>query len=425
MLKLVKEALTNNGLIIQKYFKEKISKIGFEEICYSENEYLAYSTNKDELRPTVVAHFDTINGNEAVLAGDLEFSSNNNKISLKSSSKSKCLGGDDRNGIAIIAHLMMKRKDDYHFILCGQEETGGIGSKALVMNPNFEKINSSIFIGLDREGVFNFVTYNKGNNTIIEELEDRGFEKEHGSYSDVATLAEDTKISCINIAVGYSGQHTKREVIHLNHLEQTLNLLKDDTFIAFLKEKAYEVEEKSIYGGYGIYGYGNGYYDQFDYDDNYDETDYFARKTAKVTTPKQITPRITVPSKTNRRDLNGVRARRKEIFSLKPAVVKMLKEFVENNGICTKRNCGICKVKDIITACDIRSTIGRGLDAKDILAIRTFRREKAIRKEIIRQKGKCIFGYKCNYCLLSVNMSGCKYLEDEKRKEILVKNNSK
>ena len=416
MLKLVKEALTTDGLRIQEFFNEKVEKIGFQNIYYSPDEYLVYSTNPNELRPTLVAHFDTINNNDPVLESDLIISNNGNKIHLSKASKSKCLGGDDRNGIALIAKLMINRKDDYHFILCGQEETGGIGSRTLVKNENMEYLNTSIFIGLDREGVFNFVTYRKGNNEVIEKLQEYGFEKDFGSYSDVSTLSTITDISCINIAVGYSEQHTKNEVIYINHLEQTLNLLKDRTFIEFLKEKIYKIEEKNIGYIYGSgYGYGNGYYSQFDYDDNYDETDYYARKTAKVTTPKIISP-----LKTNYKNINSVRAKRKEIFNLKPTMVKMLKEFTKNDGICKKRNCGSCQLNNLITACDIRTAIGRATDAKNILNLRTFRREKAIKKEIIKQKGKCIFGYKCEYCLLNVKISNCKYLEDEKREEVIL-----
>lgn len=127
------------------------------------------------------------------------------------------IGADDRGGCLIIMELLATMQDkSVIFALFNYEESGGgfdmRGSSLFAECPDEPLLNSAkLFIGLDRRGCDEYVTYDYDNSEIDTYLEHFGYQKEHGSFSDVTHLAYATRTSCINISAGFTAEHTQQE----------------------------------------------------------------------------------------------------------------------------------------------------------------------------------------------------------------------
>lgn len=183
------------------------------------------------------------------------------------------IGGDDRLGCWLIQQLLKDGRQDFIFTLFDQEEVGGVGSSAFVKHKDFEilKEKASCFIGLDRKGYNEMASYGFESEEFVEILENiEGWNTDFGSFTDIATLAEEASISCVNFSVGYYNEHGANEYIRPNDCKNTLQVIRNLPKILWTKQ--FECDS-SPYG----YGYGRGYgwndnynYSSYKYDDDYD-----------------------------------------------------------------------------------------------------------------------------------------------------------
>jgi Acetylornithine deacetylase/Succinyl-diaminopimelate desuccinylase and related deacylases len=158
------------------------------------------------------------------------------------------IGADDRNGVVAILELYEMCLDNNmqppSILFTCKEEIGGVGVKKFAKNDDLlDKIsNKNLFIQFDRRGENDFVTYGYRNNTLFEIIESYNFVQSFGSYTDISTLMQETRIMGVNFSAGYHNAHRIDE--YTNFLELQENIIKVfDMFPSFTQEKFVAKEE--------------------------------------------------------------------------------------------------------------------------------------------------------------------------------------
>lgn len=138
-------------------------------------------------------------------------------------------GADDRLGCFLINQMVKSNPNDFIFALFDKEETGGVGSSDFTNSPDFDEIckQVSCFIGLDRRGDSDLASYDYESDEFLELLTTiDGYKSAMGSFTDVATLASESLISCVNFSVGYYNEHTANECFSPTECLHTLDTLR-------------------------------------------------------------------------------------------------------------------------------------------------------------------------------------------------------
>jgi len=176
------------------------------------------------------------------------------------------LGGDDRAGVYIILRLIEKGLRP-PVLITNYEEIGGLGVREFCTSEYIERVKDLyFFVEFDRRGINQYVTYTPAPRQLEDFVEEYGFVKEHGSYSDVKTLSEYTNIAHVNLSAGYINEHTDRERVYIDWVEyiiaQSYKMLS-----SYRRFIPYKQETETYTYTYGKYWYGNGYADYADYTD--------------------------------------------------------------------------------------------------------------------------------------------------------------
>jgi hypothetical protein len=138
-------------------------------------------------------------------------------------------GWDCRAG-CYIAHELIKDQQNYMYLICDLEESGGIGSKAFANSEVFRSIvdKVSCFIGLDRKGTDDCASYGYDNDELFNLMEEYGgYQYAYGSFTDVVNLSDNSTLACCNLSVSYNNEHTCNESLSLEGLENTLVFLME------------------------------------------------------------------------------------------------------------------------------------------------------------------------------------------------------
>lgn len=234
---------------------------------------LVPKNSESEFMPMVCAHTDTV-GNVHPKA----FSYTDATEVYIRNAENKNMGADDRLGCFIISELIKDRPQNFIFALFDQEETGGVGSSDFTASREFEEIckKTSCFLGLDRRGDADMASYGSESEEFLDVLRTIPLYKEAiGSFTDVATLGEDSSISCVNFSVGYYNEHTSSEKFSPTECLCTLDL-----FLEGLPKELWETQytfEAKPYGRFASY-----YEDIYGYDY---KTPYGSKYSAKDTFP--------------------------------------------------------------------------------------------------------------------------------------------
>tara|TARA_B100001123_G_scaffold328396_1_gene369588 strand:+ start:21 stop:476 length:456 start_codon:yes stop_codon:yes gene_type:complete len=124
---------------------------------------------------------------------------------------------------------MKENANDFIFGFFDKEEIGCVGSREFTESLDFDILSEKIsfWLGLDRRGYNDMVTYNQENKDVVNIFENLGYKYKNGSFSDVAVLAAESDISCVNLSVGYDMEHTKFESLNLHHMKNTMNKIKE------------------------------------------------------------------------------------------------------------------------------------------------------------------------------------------------------
>jgi hypothetical protein len=130
------------------------------------------------------------------------------------------LGADDRAGIFALASLY---SDKVNILITSGEEVGGVGARQAANDLQMSTVR--LMIEFDRRGCNEYVYYSdylpKQVATYVEAF---GFEKNYGSYSDIAEFPH---ISAVNLSIGYYNQHTGAESLHLDEMYLTIQRARE------------------------------------------------------------------------------------------------------------------------------------------------------------------------------------------------------
>lgn len=174
------------------------------------------------------------------------------------------IGGDDRNGIAMILDIVEQLDDNIrpHILFTEDEEVGGLGAHDFVNVGIKPDIN--FIVELDRKGRDDAVFYSCDNREFVEFIEEFGFKEQYGSFSDISVIAEPLGIAAVNLSSGYYNAHTTNEYIKLDEMDEimgkVINIIKSQTVPETTKKFEY-IKKKYEYKFYK-YGdwWGNSYY---------------------------------------------------------------------------------------------------------------------------------------------------------------------
>lgn len=206
---------------------------------------LVYNPPSDIWMPMLCVHLDTINTHNNYNLSKDDINIKGSVLSLKKPTKALCLGGDDRAGVWIALRLIEAMNNNeihkkYRIGFFIDEEIGCLGSYMF----QCEKYPTNCYIGLDRRSRYGrneIATYGYENKNLIKIFTKLGYKEEIGSVTDASTLSMNNSrnIACVNLSVGYGNEHTQDEVLYLEAMEYTLNVLLELPQLTDL----YEIEE--------------------------------------------------------------------------------------------------------------------------------------------------------------------------------------
>lgn len=189
----------------------------------------------------------------------------NGKTSYYKRQPFACLGADDRVGCA----MMYLLKDTGHSILITRgEESGGIGASAASdCGYIAEDLQAhSFMVQVDRRGSGEFVTYGLETPEFLEFMYSKfpDFTDEIGSYSDIATIGPAIGLCGVNLAAGFTNEHTASERFYLGAWQLTYHYLNE--LLCEEKLPKFLLPEDYSDWGYGWSGYdrATGWQDSWD-----------------------------------------------------------------------------------------------------------------------------------------------------------------
>ena len=138
------------------------------------------------------------------------------------------IGGDDRAGLIAILEILRLKHRPWLLFTTG-EEKGGKGARAFcradlkALKAADGTPNIRYMVEVDRRGSGEAVFYKCSTiKTWTDFVEGWGFEKEHGSYSDISDIMQDTGICGVNLSAGYYCAHQTIEFILYGELRKTI-----------------------------------------------------------------------------------------------------------------------------------------------------------------------------------------------------------
>lgn len=140
------------------------------------------------------------------------------------------LGADDRAGVAGVVTLYKALKAmgcAPSVLVLDGEESGGKGVHRFTKDyPDIDAYGVRCFIELDRRGRGQAVNYDRSQQDAIMEklIKLSGHKSSWGTYSDVSTLTDETRIPHWNLSIGFMSEHTTRESIDLKDYEENLRM---------------------------------------------------------------------------------------------------------------------------------------------------------------------------------------------------------
>ena len=166
----------------------------------------------------LVAHTDTVH-KQPVKEILITKSLTNAQLSHISSPQG--IGGDDRNGIALIFALLDAGHRPSILFPSGEE----IGTKgATRFTETFNTLdNVNLILQFDRRNNLDVTRYADDNDALIREIIALGYTEVSGSFSDISVICPKYFISGVNISASFFDEHTLSEYTDLRGLVNTFN----------------------------------------------------------------------------------------------------------------------------------------------------------------------------------------------------------
>lgn len=224
-------------LAFGKWLSAEITKITLQPCRRLATDCLFVQINgKKDVQPTVLfsCHIDTVDvdfsgqlvGNK-VQRKSLTYDPNFGLIGLDKESVGSCLGADDGAGIWLMLE-MLKAKVPGGYIFHRGEERGGIGSRAMLVENRALLEQFDLAVAFDRARDCEVIVKQGGQEcasekfgtALCKKLNEAGMDytnSDKGSFTDTkvyrGVIAE-----CVNLGVGYDGQHGVGETQDYAHL---------------------------------------------------------------------------------------------------------------------------------------------------------------------------------------------------------------
>ncbi len=145
-------------------------------------------------------------------------------LKLKNPNGSNCLGADDSAGIWLMREMILAQRPGL-YIFHRSEEHGGLGSRFIAEDLPNTLCGIQYAIAFDRRGTDSVITHQGWgrccSDAFARELAGRLGGKyrpdDTGVFTDTANYV-DLVPECTNLSVGYSGEHSKNEMLDVDHL---------------------------------------------------------------------------------------------------------------------------------------------------------------------------------------------------------------
>jgi hypothetical protein len=174
-------------------------------------------TRKD--RVLLVAHADTVSNTPVT---SLQW--RGNILQLPFPSKARCLGADDRAGIAL---MWLLRRSGHSVLITDGEETGGLGAQAAIKDLGSELGKHHFAVQVDRRFDREMVFYDCATPEFVAFMRQATrFRVEEGSFSDISFICPDAEICGVNLAAGYWNEHTQFETFSYDAWLRTFNTVR-------------------------------------------------------------------------------------------------------------------------------------------------------------------------------------------------------
>lgn len=241
MIESFKEICRMTQSQLKAHLRKELVKAKYDPVCH--DGFLFANGNVPVL---LVAHLDTVHKKQCV---DI---TNIGKHTLTSP---QGIGGDDRCGVFIIMEII--KELNCSVLFCEDEETGGKGASKFACSKIINSLNVNYIIEFDRMGSRDAVFYKCDNDKFTEfVLQNTGFEKARGTFSDISVIAPAAKIAAVNLSSGYYNAHTINESVDfidvINTIEVAKSLIQTESpKFEYIAEK--QSNQMSFFDG----GYGN------------------------------------------------------------------------------------------------------------------------------------------------------------------------
>lgn len=246
--------------VLKSYYKEVVCEDGF-----------LYARGSVDYPILLTAHMDTVH-EETVKK--VEMFKNEGKTIISSP---QGIGGDDRCGIWMIYKILTTTKYRPSILFCEDEEIGGVGSSKFADTQYvLDLAELKYLVELDRANDNDAVYYNCGNEDFMIYIEKTiGYKEAYGSFSDIGHLSPACGVASVNLSCGYYKQHTLKEYVVFEEMENTLEkvkvLLEDSRYCEPYDYQEVHWDRWSRYGGYGYGRYEYRRWNDYFYDDEEEE----------------------------------------------------------------------------------------------------------------------------------------------------------
>jgi hypothetical protein len=246
---------------INEWLIPKINKLGYKPTMDSVGNIWVETADKATCPYLFVAHIDTCHRGEGFITPIIE----NNIVRMNPKDvNSACLGADDAVGMYINL-VMMEAGVGGTYLFTRGEEKGGVGA-SYIANSTPEKLQGFVLcVEVDRQDTFEIITSQSYGECASKDFalhlgEALGMghkPSELGVYTDCSEFAEIIP-ECVNIAAGYSHQHTVKETVNLTYVDQLAkNIINVDWGSLVIKRTPGDFGDVGPWWNYA--GYTSGY----------------------------------------------------------------------------------------------------------------------------------------------------------------------
>jgi hypothetical protein len=171
----------------------------------------------------------------------------------------KCLGADDRAGIAI---LWLMRRSGHSLLITDHEETGGRGARRAAYDLVEDLADHRFAMQIDRRYDQEMVFYDCSTPEFEAYMQEQtgGYRIGNGSFTDIAILCPAAGICGVNLSAGYWNEHSSEEMLSYDAWLRTYKVVQRMLWRAshpqFILPPKPVTKEK--YGGFYTKEVGNG-----------------------------------------------------------------------------------------------------------------------------------------------------------------------